>query len=119
MAYSKFLKTGTFKSAIREWNKRPQTEKTWVSFKEHFRLAQQELRETNGLEIGNAGLDQANLVQQVLEGMQTMMRPTKEENNMADEYMNSVANLAMNQKEILPTLLEQMKQMQETMMQMQ
>ena len=48
-----------------------------------------------------------------------MMRPIEEENNMADYYMNLVANLAMNQKEILPTLLEQMKQMQETMMQMQ
>ena len=69
LIYNKFLKTGTFKSAMSEWNKRPRIEKTWINFKKQFRLAQQELKEINGLEVRNAGLDQANLVQQVFEGM--------------------------------------------------
>jgi hypothetical protein len=119
MGHNKFLKTGTFKSAIRDWNKRPQVERTWVNFKAQFRQAQQELKETNGLEVGNAGFDQANLVKQVVDRFQAVMSPSKEENSMADDYMSSVANLATSQKELFPTLLQQMKEIQDMMQKMQ
>ena len=119
MAYNIFLKTGTFKSAIREWNKKPAAEKTWVSFKVHFRSAQQELKETNSLSTENANLNQAHFVQQVVDGLQEALKPTEEENNMADEYMNNVANMATNNQQLLPTFLQQMQEMQKMMNDMQ
>ena len=112
MAYNIFLKTGIFKSAIREWNKKSSAQKTWVSLKVHFRQAQQELKETNGLTTQQTAFDHANLVQQVVEGVQAALRPTDEENELADEYMENVANMTTNQQELIPTLLQQMQQMQ-------
>ena len=119
MAYNIFLKTGVFKSAIREWKRKPMAQKTWVSLKTHFRQAQQELKETNGLTVDQTSFDHANLVQQVVEGVQAALRPTEEENELADEYMENVANMTTNQQELLPTLIQQMQQMQSIITTMQ
>ena len=36
LAYIVLLNTKTFKSGLRDWDKKPQADKTWEKFKEHF-----------------------------------------------------------------------------------
>ena len=62
-------KTGKFHVGIREWNRKPVLEKTWLNFNEHFHVAHKELRETVDLTLRDTTFKQANLVQQVVEGI--------------------------------------------------
>ena len=73
--YLILLRTGRFNESIREWNRRTANLKTWDRFKTFFRQAHQELRETTNLTLEAAELQaqQANLVQQVILGVQDVI----------------------------------------------
>ena len=60
---------------------------------------------------------QANLVQQVVEGIQQAILPG--EDTATDEFLSQVANATTQNQEILPKLLEQMQQMKLLMESMQ
>jgi hypothetical protein len=70
-AYTILNKTRCFKTAITEWNRRPDLQKTWITFKDHFRQAHMEFRETMdvALEDSESERNNANLVQQVVNGL--------------------------------------------------
>ena len=50
-AYNIVNKTRKFKQEIKMWNRRPAIQKTWLNFKQQFRQAQKELRETDDLRL--------------------------------------------------------------------
>jgi hypothetical protein len=58
--------TRRFKNDITAWNRRPEDDKTWESFKTHFRRAHQDFRETTDVTLEDSELmrNNANLVQQ-------------------------------------------------------
>jgi hypothetical protein len=68
-------KTRRFKNDITAWNCLPEIQKTWPSFKDHFRRAHREFRESTNITLEDSELarNNANLVQQVVTGMQAAM----------------------------------------------
>jgi hypothetical protein len=78
-AYVILNKTRRFKNDITAWNRLPAIGKTWESFKTHFRHAHQEFRETTDVMLEDLELQRnnANLVQQVVNGMQQATWPPK------------------------------------------
>jgi hypothetical protein len=73
-AYEILNKTRRLKTDITDWNRKPEIDKTWTNFKTHFRRAHQEFRETTDITLEKSDLERnnANLVQQVVEGLQTL-----------------------------------------------
>ena len=71
-AYVILNKTRRFKNDITDWNRRPEANKTWENFKTHFRRAHQEFPKTTDVTLEDSELQRnnANLVQQVVNGMQ-------------------------------------------------
>jgi len=61
-AYNILNKTCKFRESIKEWNRRPALQHTWINFKVHFRQAHAELKETGELTMEAAGYGQANMV---------------------------------------------------------
>ena len=77
-AYIAINKKRRFKTTITEWNCRPESIKNWINNKTHFHQVHQEFRETTDITIEESELQQnhANLVRQVVEGVQSAMTPT-------------------------------------------
>ena len=71
-AYNILLRSGHFKEALRKWRRRLPAAQTWTDFKIFFRRAHQELREVTdiGMEEAQRQAQQANLVEQVVQGIQ-------------------------------------------------
>ena len=69
-------KTGAFQNAIEAWVLRPEHTKSWVLFQEHFTAAQSLLRMTDNLTVQQSSFHQANIVQQVVDGVQQMLHNT-------------------------------------------
>ena len=106
-AYVILNKTRRFKNDITAWNRRPETDKTWEGFKTHFRRAHQDFRETTDVTLEDSELQRsnANLVQQVVNGMQqAMVAETNTDANAALLLQASEAN------QLLNTQIQQMQQ---------
>jgi hypothetical protein len=111
-AYIILNKTGRFKQPITEWNRLPTVQKTWINFKDHFRQAHQEFRETTDVTLEESELERnnANLVQQVVDGLSTVLQEerTTEEASVISQMANSTA-------ESQSQLTAQLSEMQKTM----
>ena len=87
LAYVVLQNTKRFKSGLREWDRKPLTDKTWDNFQSHFREVQRQLRRTGDLTIEQTmdneqlinmvSSEIVNKVQQALEANQTQ---TNDEN---------------------------------------
>ena len=96
-AYVIINKTCRYKTDITAWNRRPEVEKTWPNFKEHFRRAHIEFRETTDVTLEESDLHRNNvhLVQQVVDGMTQAMAedPTTTENAVRFQEMSNSPRL--------------------------
>jgi hypothetical protein len=70
-AYNIINSTGLYKDYIKTWSRRPRVDRTWENFKEHFRIAYLELKETGELTLTEAGYGTgtANLVNEIISRM--------------------------------------------------
>jgi hypothetical protein len=116
-AYLLLNKTGRFKQAITEWNRKPAIEKTWPNFKTHFRQAHQEFRETTDISLEESELarNNANLVQQVVDGLQSALTPDETLQNESAELIAQMAHSATRSNETQQQLTAQLAQMQQAM----
>jgi hypothetical protein len=98
-AYVILNKTRRFKNDITAWNRRPEDDKTWEGFKTHFRCAHQDFRETTDVTLQDSELmrNNANLVQQVVNGMQQAMAAETETDANAARLLQE-ANQLLNSK---------------------
>jgi hypothetical protein len=119
IAYVLVNKTGQFRVGIREWNRKPQNEKTWIHFKRHFREAHSELKESLDMTLADSNLQNANFVQQVVEGIAQVIQPSTEETETTDSILQHMANAASQNQQMLPQLLKQIEEMQTLMTKMQ
>jgi hypothetical protein len=71
IALRKLINTQTFTEEIKKWKTLNQT--SWAIFKQHFRQAQQDLRDLGGLQMQQTQIFQANLVNEVIEGVQALL----------------------------------------------
>jgi hypothetical protein len=118
-AYNVFNKTRRFDRAITEWNRLPVPEKTLENLKIHFRRAQTELRESAGPTLIDSDLDhRANLVREVVDGVQSAILPTLEE-DPTTEILQQVANSASQATSTQQLLVQQLQGMQNMMSSMQ
>ena len=103
-----------------EWNRKQLNQKTWVALKVHFRLARKEIKETSGSTIGSSQLnDTANLVQQVVEGVQRAFLPTDGAPDPTSDILQQVVNSASANTATQQQLLQQIANLQQTVTQMQ
>ena len=120
MAYSKFNKTGLLSNAITEWNRKPSVQKTWITLKTHFRQARKELKETSGHTIGSSQLHEtANLVQQVVDGVQLALLPPEGMQDPATDILQQVVNSVSATSSTQQQLLTQIANLQQSVTQMQ
>ena len=66
---------------IREWSCLPQEQKTWTHFKTHFQKAHQKLKEAGDLQVRDTQFNSANLVQEVIEGVQRALNQPEPDQN--------------------------------------
>jgi hypothetical protein len=116
-AYLLLNKTGRFKQAITEWNRKPALDKTWPNFKTHFRQAHQEFRETTDISLEESELarNNANLVQQVVDGLQSALTPDDTLQNESAELIAQMANSATRSNETQQQLAAQLAHLQQAM----
>ena len=117
MGYILINKTGKFSTGIREWNCIPQAQRTWDAFQTHFTQAHRELRESGELEFRETPFNTANLVQELIEGVQQVMQPAMEasyEAETADMFhqTNAVSSVSTQQTELMELMEKMMKMMQ-------
>ena len=91
MAYRVLNNTRKFASAITKWNRKPPVEKTWMNFKNFFRQAHEELRETTDLTAQETPF-QANAIQEIIQGLKHELMGTTANNPFYANYMNDAAS---------------------------
>ena len=108
-------KTGKFNQGIREWNRLLPAQKTWATFQTHFTTEYQALRETGELTNKDSTFNTANLIQEVVDGVQQALNPTPDDLAETEEILHQ-ANIATEtshtQTELLQKMLEMMQQLQ-------
>ena len=121
--------TRDFETALGEWNRKPDDDKTWEIFKQHFQDAQQTLKDIRGPTMAQAGYHHANhLATEIREELKDSqfqmlallknMSEVPAENNPDIEDLNTniaTANIATQvtmQTETLKVLQEMQKQLQ-------
>lgn len=116
--------TRDFETALGEWNNKPQEDKTWEWFKQHFHDAQQTLKDIRGPTMAQAGFHHANhlateIRKELNENQSQMLALLREFSETNTEIENQEqelqrANLVPQidvQNETLKTLLELQKQL--------
>jgi hypothetical protein len=114
-AYTIINKTGRFKEAIKSWIRRAPQTQTWIAFKDAFRIAHREYRETTNLALEASELEQhnAHLVQQVVDGVQSSL--SSDSNKQLTEVVNAVTQSQTDQQQ----LTQQLREMQTMLTTMQ
>ena len=111
IAYVLIHRTGKFRQVICEFNRMPEIHKKWVRFKHFFRIAHQELRETSDLIVEDAGMQHANMVKNVVAGIQEALQQEQaqtETQAVMPAPVDHVANVVQNAQQQLATQLQQM-----------
>ena len=116
LGYLLLNKTGKFHTGIREWNRIPQNQRTWDAFQTYFSQAHCELWESDKLEIRDTPFNTANIVQEVIEGVQQVLQPAMEASYEA-EAANNLQYVAPAEYTQQTVLMEQMLQMMQLMQQ--
>lgn len=129
MAQVILTRTGAFRTGLRNWLHLSIPMRTWEAFKTLFRTEQGLLEAVHEGTFQDSRIQQANLVQQVVDGVQSMLINTEPEptNAPAPREEPSVHNPApmvhsmnaVHNNELLPSLMSQMAQMQSMMLTLQ
>ena len=115
IAYVIINNTAKYQHYIHDWTRLPLVQKTWRNFKTHFRRAHQELKETGDLQVRETTFNSANLVQEVIDGVQLALHPP--DATPSDDSPQIIQQFANNatQAQLMPQLMAQMVQMMEQM----
>ena len=119
--------TRDFETALGSWNNRPEDQKTWGLFKDHFQDAQQTLKDIRGPTMAQAGFHHANLLASEIRSdihenqekmfaiMQNLTPPENTSSQIYEEPYQESANATTQlaiQSETLKVLAEIQKQLQ-------
>lgn len=92
------MNTKKFKDYFLQWNRCPQIQKTWNNFKMHFTAAQNELKEYGGLSIQDSEFHHANIVNDVIRGIEGLLLEHQEEEAKEQDPPTQQANAAQQQQ---------------------
>jgi hypothetical protein len=122
-AYLILNRSGKFKEEVKRWNDLPHATQTWDAFKTHFRSAHLAFRETTNVTLEQSELarSHANLVQQVVTGMQAALAAEAQPvaNPETQEMFLQMSNSAAQASDAQLQLQHQLAQMQQHMQVMQ
>ena len=107
-------RTGKYQPYIREWSRLPTDQHTWANFKTQFHQAQQELKEAGDLTVQETQFHMANIVQEVIDGVQSVLQAPEHLIGNNQDVINQMANSAA-QNKMLPQLMTQMTQLMQQM----
>ena len=110
--------TGKFGLLICEWNYMTAVQKMWVCFKQYFQTSHRELRETSGITIEDAGIYYANMVRDIVAGLQESLQQDQtqmETPTIMQAPVDHVANVVQITHQQLATQLQQIQSMIQTM----
>lgn len=120
MAYAILNRTTKFRESIKAWNKLAPLNKTWITFKLHFREAHNELMETGELTMSDVGYNQANLAEDIASRIAELhLDRSPSYQTPPDKTALSVLTPTTATEPLLSTILQQMQQMQQMMLAMQ
>ena len=103
---------------IREWNCMPAIQKTWVRSKQFFRTYHQELRETSDITVEDAGMHHANMVRDVVAGLQEAFQQDQAQTEtlkVVQVPVDYVSTAMQNTQQQLAAQLQQMQVMMQAM----
>ena len=108
-------RTGAFSHDIRTWHAKNQNEKTWPTFKAHFKEAQRLARMSGGT-INQLGLHEANvMVDKIVDGLKYEYQNETNQNEVAEAQMQKqidyMANVARQNESLATKVQEMMAQM--------
>ena len=112
--YNILNKTEKFKQGIREWNQLLPAQKTWDAFQTHFSNEFQTLRDSGELTNQESSFNTANIIQEVVDGVQQALNPTQDDIDEMSELIHQ-ANVATTQAHQQTELLQKMIDMMQTM----
>ena len=97
MGYLVLQRCRPFKTGLKEWNDRPNNDKTWANFKTHFRDAQIALRRTGDITM-EQGLNHTELLNMVEQGVRAALAdqespPPLEETNQLKQQVNEMRTI--------------------------
>lgn len=118
-AYNIIAKSGKFGKWILEWNRKPRNQQSWINFKQHFREAQNEYRELHDTTVSETEYNQANMIQQIIEGVKNELIIEPPEDPQHDDLVTHMANAAISNQQLVPQLLTQIQQLSQLVLQMQ
>ena len=107
--------TGKFSQGIREWNRLLPNQKTWDAFQTHFTTEYQALRDSGELTSQDSTFNTANIIQEVVDGVQQALNPTPDDISEASEIIqqaNAATSQVSQQTELLQKMMEMMQMMQ-------
>ena len=110
-------KTGRFATHLQAWNEKPQQDKTWLNFKSHFRAASLNVRNLNTVAtVGETWSQeqQANLIQNIVEGIRAENISTDHEHGTAN---NANTTAPPDQFTMMMQMMQQQNQQLQQMMQ--
>ena len=108
-------RTGKFGQGIREWNRLLPNQKTWDAFQTHFTTEYQAVRDSGELTNQESTFNTANIIQEVVDGVQQALNPTPDDISEALELMqqaNAATSQVTQQTELLQKMMEMMQIMQ-------
>lgn len=114
-AYLVLHRTGKFGQGIREWNRLLPAQKTWNAFQTHFTTEYQALRDTGELSTQASSFDTANIIQELVDGVQQALHPTPDdiaETNVLIQQANAATSHSSQQTELLQKMISMMQAMQ-------
>ena len=106
---------------MKSWLRSQIAQHTWDNFKSHFRDEHDILKVTTDRTLRDSRLHQANMVQQVVNGVTSTLLASQEPEPQAyePEPQTHAANAIQHSNDLLPSLIQQMQQMQLMMMEIQ
>ena len=105
LAYIIFNKSRIFIGALKKWNKKTPTEKTYYNMKLHMRQQYQELKQVGALTIEESSFHQVNLMNELTAKHEDMIKTIKQDLNEQIKTNMSETMLMMQQMEANPPQL--------------
>ena len=117
ISYVILHRTGKFELEVSKWNFMPTIKKMWVCFKPFFLMSHRELREMSDVTVENAEMHHANMVSDVVAGIDEALQQGKTQTETltsVQAHVYHVANTVQSTQQQLAKQLQKIQSMMQT-----
>ena len=116
--YNILRKTGRFTSSLQKWNEKAEQDKTWETFKTHFRQAAKHLREFAPTTMAEAGYSQ-QMANAIAEGLANRMQEPTPNTEQAEAFIKNLSDAVEHNQQMLPQLFQSLHLMSDNISSLQ